>query len=240
MMIIPPFLVKATLDSQKPFMQSMKILLILLLSCTLVFAQDQWKNVYTESAWADRDRWQKADDLIRLLELQPEHLVADVGCHEGYLTMKLSKVVSKGKVLAVDIESERLASLKTHLQQRQITNVEIIKGTGDDPHLPIQKLDAVVILDAYHEMSQHQEVLSHIKASLKKNGRLLICEPIADERRTLSRAGQQAKHEVGLDFVLEDLRSAGFKVLYQKDPFVDRTQQKGDKMWVVVARPLTN
>jgi hypothetical protein len=70
---------------------------------------------------------------------------------------------------------------------------------------------------------------------LKTGGRLVICDPIADERRKLTRSEQESKHELAMVFALEDLRTAGFRIVFQKDPFIDRTKEKGDKMWVVVA-----
>lgn len=84
-------------------------------------------------------------------------------------------------------------------------------------------------------MDDHDLILRHIKNVLKPGGRLLLCEPIADERRTLSRTEQESRHELGMNYAIEDLKKAGFRVTYQKDPFVDRTREKGDKMWVVVA-----
>jgi ubiquinone/menaquinone biosynthesis C-methylase UbiE len=200
------------------------------------FAQDQWKNVYTESAWAERDKWQKADELIGQLHIKSGSKVADVGSHEGYMTVKLSSVVgSAGKVLAVDVSQSKLDKLKDHLAKRSITNVELIKGDYDDPKLPVNSLDAVIILDTYHEMDDHDKILQHIKASLKSGGRLVLCEPIADERRKLVRKDQEAKHELSMNFALEDLLKAGFTILKQQDPFVDRSEEKGDKMWLIVA-----
>ena len=38
-----------------------------------------------------------------------------------------------------------------------------------------------------------------------------------------------------MEFALADLKKAGLKIFYQKDNFIDRTKEKGDKMWVVVA-----
>jgi hypothetical protein len=38
-----------------------------------------------------------------------------------------------------------------------------------------------------------------------------------------------------MEFALADLRKAGFKILLQEDPFIDRTKEKGDKMWVIIA-----
>jgi SAM-dependent methyltransferase len=113
--------------------------------------------------------------------------------------------------------------------------VTLIKGDYDNPKLPINSLDAVIILDTYHEMDDHDKILLHIKAALKPGGRLVLCEPIADERRKLNRDDQERKHELGMSFALEDLQKAGFTILKQQDPFVDRSKEKGDKMWLIVA-----
>ncbi len=213
------------------------ICLCLTLLGSNLYAQDAWKNVYTESAWADRDRWQKADELIKQLNLKAGSLVGDVGCHEGYMTTKLSiSVGAQGKVYAVDVEQTKLDKLVTNLEKRNLTNVQIIKGDYDNPKLPLNMLDAVIILDTYHEMDDHDEVLQHIKAALKPNGRLVMCEAIAEERRESSRADQERKHELGISFALEDLKKAGFTILKQQDPFVDRTKEKSDKMWLIVAK----
>lgn len=210
------------------------ILSFLSVHCTI--AQDQWKNIYRESAWAERDEWQRAAELIRLLSIKQGSQVADIGCHEGYMTTKLSPAVgTSGKVFAVDVDQSKLDLLKNHLEDRKIGNVTLVKGDYDNPKLPVQTLDAVLILDAYHEMDDHDKILQHVKDALKHGGRLLLCEPISESRRELTRAEQERKHEVGINFVIADLRMAGFEIKYQKDPFVDRTSVKGDKMWVIVA-----
>lgn len=214
----------------------MRILLVMLGLCssTLV-AQDTWKDVYKESAWADRDRWQKADELIRQLNLKSESHVADVGCHEGYMTLKLATVVKTGKVFAVDVEQPKLDRLQAILTKRSVQNVTTIKGDYDNPKLPENSLDAVIILDTYHEMDDHDKILQHIKVALKPGGRLVLCEAIAESRRDATRQEQERKHELAINFALADLKAAGFTILKQQDPFVDRTAEKGDKMWLIVA-----
>ncbi len=214
-----------------------RLIVLLALFPGLLFAQDTWKDVYSESAWKERDIWQKPNELIRYLNLKPGSQVADVGCHEGYMTLKLSGAVgNQGKVFAVDIEQPKLDRLNKHLEDRQITNVTTIKGTDDDPLLPAGALDAVVILDTYHEMDAHESMLRHIKDALKPGGRLVLCEAIAEARRNGTREEQERKHELAMRFALEDVRKAGFSLVYQADPFVDRTAEKGDKMWILVVK----
>jgi ubiquinone/menaquinone biosynthesis C-methylase UbiE len=220
-----------------PF-QAMKryIIIPFLIIVQSLSAQDPWKNVYTESAWAERDRWQRADEIIRYLKVRSGSKVADIGCHEGYMTMKLSlSVASTGKIFSVDVQQSKLDKLKDHLAKRKITNVTLIKGDYDNPKLPVNTLDAVIILDSYHEMDAHDKILHHIKEALKPGGRLVLCEPIAPERRKSTREDQERKHELGISYALGDLQKAGFTILTQQDPFADRMNVKGDAMWLIVA-----
>jgi len=217
-------------------MKSIAVLILTVISLS-VSGQDTWKNVYRESAWAERDTWQRADEIIKLLKIKPGSHVADIGCHEGYMTIKLSREVNgKGTVYAVDVDQPKLDLLKKHLTERKIENVTLIKGDYDDPKLPANSLDAVIILDTYHEMDDHDKILAHVKTSLKYGGRLILCEPIAESRKKLTRAEQEKKHELGMNFALEDLKKAGFEIMVQKDPFVDRQKVKGDMMWIIVAQ----
>ena len=209
----------------------------MILTNTTVGAQDTWKDVYSESAWSARDRWQKADELVRSLKLSTGSQVADVGCHEGYMTVKLSNIVGvSGKVYAVDVEQQKLDRLKKILETRAINNVIPTKGEFDNPLLPNNLLDGVLILDTYHEMDQHDQMLLHIREALKAGGRLVICEAIAESRRKSPREDQERKHELGMKYALEDLEKAGFTIVRRQDPFVDRTKEKGDKMWIIVAK----
>ena len=216
----------------------MKLSLAILLfcSCYSLVAQDKWKNIYSSHAWAERDKWQKADALIGLLNISSGSQVADVGCHEGYMTFKLATVVgTSGAVYAVDLSESKLEKVKARADENQLTQVKIVKGAPDNPKLPSEILDAVIILDTFHEMDDPAEILQHIKTSLKPGGRLLIADPIADSRRKQSRSEQERKHELALEYALADLKEAGFKIVFQKDRFIDRTKEKGDKMWVIVA-----
>jgi predicted methyltransferase len=198
-------------------------------------AQDPWKDVYRESAWEQRDTWQRPEEIMKKLAIKPGSKVADIGCHEGYFTLKLAKVVGdQGRVYAVDVSRDKIEKLKRHLEDRTITNVNAIVGERDNPRLPTGALDAVLIVDTYHEMDAHQEILKSIKSSLKPKGRFVLCEPISESRIDLSRADQERKHELGMNFALEDLKRAGFNILFQDDAFVDRLKEKGDKMWLIV------
>ncbi|MGB5820053.1 MAG: class I SAM-dependent methyltransferase, partial [Saonia sp.] len=108
---------------------------------------------YAENEWEDRDKWMDVSKIFELAGIEKGNKVADVGCHEGYLSVRLSERVGKnGTVYAVDVRKDRLESLQDHLKKRKINNVEVVHGDYDNPKLPLKSLDAVIVMDTYHEI----------------------------------------------------------------------------------------
>ena len=68
-------------------------------------------------------------------------------------------------------------------------------------------------------------------------GRLVIVEPIAQNRRQTSRAQQRSNHEIAIDYVAEDLRQAGFEIVERRDRFIENLLDR-DTEWLIVATPL--
>ena len=217
---------------QHPMLRSLFSTLLLLLLSTALFAQ----NIYSEDTWKARDKWQKVPEILEAMGLKAGAAIADIGSHQGYMTFKFSAQVGHtGKVYAVDVDRRQLNALDNILKERKVKNVETILGDYDDPKLPANSLDFAFIMDAYHEMDDYEDILRHVKKSLKPGGKLVIMEPIADERRGWSRNRQEAKHEIDMKYVIADLEKAGFKISRQEDPFIDRSAKKNDEMWLLIA-----
>ena len=126
---------------------------------------------------AERDNEEDPDHAIDVLKITKGSTVADIGAGSGYMTVKLAKKVGpEGKVFANDIQPGMLELLTRRLQKSKITNVSAVLGTQDDPRLPLDTIDLVLMVDVYHELSQPQLMLRHIKASLKPTGRLVLLE----------------------------------------------------------------
>src|ERR671915_2143136 len=71
--------------------------------------------------------------------------------------------------------------------------------------------DAVLIYNAYHEMTTPEPILKAIFRALKTGGLLVMSEPLHDNVRAATRAEQVKDHEIGPNFVEQELKVAGFE-----------------------------
>ena len=102
---------------------------------------------------AERDRWQRPAAALRALNLKSGNVVVDLGCGSGYFTWKLSALVGdSGRVIAEDVRQEPLAFAWVRARLRHASNVSIVRGELNDPHLPA-RVDAVLVCNTYHELT---------------------------------------------------------------------------------------
>ena len=123
---------------------------------------------------ADRDQWQKPDLIMDTMGIADGSVVADVGAGGGWFTIRLARRVGpNGLVYAEDIQPQMIEAIYRHVQNESLLNVRTVLGTVNDPRLPAG-LDAVLIVDAYHEIEHPVTLLQALAKSLKPEGRLGI------------------------------------------------------------------
>jgi SAM-dependent methyltransferase len=137
------------------------------------------------AAWLERperDREERSEAIVNLLELGAGQAVADVGAGTGYFTRRLARAVGpSGRVFAVDVQPEMLVLLTNRLGREGISNVTPILGTDTDPKLPANSLDLVLMVDVYHEFEFPWEMMRAICESLKPGGRVVFVEFRAED-----------------------------------------------------------
>lgn len=190
---------------------------------------------------AKREAWQNVPKILEALGAVPGATVADVGAGDGFFTVRLARAVGpKGRVHAVDISASALERLRKRIAAENLTNVVVTEGSAWDPRLATATLDAALIINSYHEMTEHRAMLTNLRQALKPDGRLVIIEPISGKRRDQPRDSQTKEHEIGAEHVQQDAREAGLRVVRLEDPFVRRggTGLEGDdEEWLLVLRP---
>jgi ubiquinone/menaquinone biosynthesis C-methylase UbiE len=130
--------------------------------------------------WLDRPEREKEEPpalVLDALELRRGEVVADLGAGSGYFTFRMApRVGVTGKVLAVDVQEPMLNALRARAAAVKAANVEVIKGSEVDPHLPAKGVDIVLLVDVYHELAYPFEVMSKVREALKQGGRVVFVE----------------------------------------------------------------
>jgi SAM-dependent methyltransferase len=147
----------------------------------------------------DRAQWQPPEQIMDALRISDAATVADLGAGGGWFTIKLAgRVGSRGVVYAEDIQPQMIEAIRRRAQRENLPWVKTVLGTANDPMLP-QGIDAVLILDAYHEIGcaagpscqDPLPLLKSVARSLKPQGSLGIVDfnpgeggpgPAPDER----------------------------------------------------------
>jgi ubiquinone/menaquinone biosynthesis C-methylase UbiE len=193
-----------------------------------------WAQVADDS----RDKTEKVSDILSALQAKPGKRIADIGAGEGFYSLRIARAVGPtGRVTAVDVSEKYLEKLRSRIQQDQVTNVDVVVGAVDDPRLPQGTFDAVLIYNAYHEMTTPEPILKAIFMALKPGGRLVMSEPLHDSVRSATRAEQVKDHEIGPNFVQQELQAAGFEVIEQRPDFLAFTSPgHNGGFWLMVAR----
>lgn len=130
-----------------------------------------------------REQEEMPDQVVANMELEPDDVVADIGAGTGYFSFRIAEQVPEGRVLAVDIQQEMLDLIEQRARQEGVDNVEPVLGRVDDPRLPENTVDAVLMVDAYHEFSHPFEMMEGIVQALKPGGRVVLLEYRAEDPR---------------------------------------------------------
>lgn len=138
------------------------------------------------AAWLERPQREKEEQpkrLLKLLDLKPGLVVADLGAGSGYHSFRIAeKVGARGKVLAVDIQKEMLDIIRGRMKKEEVTNIEPVLGTEKDPKLPAAGVDLVLLVDVYHEFAYPHEMMQSILKALKPGGRIVFVEFREEDR----------------------------------------------------------
>lgn len=209
------------------------ILIVLVFTCLPL----QCFSQYEENDWEERDTWMDLDTIFNAIGIEKGNYVADIGCHEGYLSVRLAKTVgNKGKVYAVDVRKDRLETLKVIAKDRDLNNIKTIVGDYDNPNLPKAQLDTVIIMDTYHEMTDYMTILDHVKTDLKPGGQIVIIEKLKTRIIGKTRDEQTDAHSLSTKYVKKELESAGFTIRYENNDLGNWENDPDKVIWVLVAK----
>jgi SAM-dependent methyltransferase len=156
----------------------------------------------------DRDKKLQIERVMDILGIHSGSNVADIGAGSGWFTVRAAKRVGeRGTVYAEDINPEAITYIGDRLRKEGISNVRTILGTPDDPKLPENSVDSVLILKTYHEIAEPVRLLETLRRSLRSGARLGI----------IDRNGNGEDHGIQKDTIVQEAARAGYHLTGEHD-----------------------
>ena len=126
-------------------------------------------------------RVNRAQFIVEQIGLEPGMIVLDAGCGPGRVTLPLAKAVgSQGKVVALDVQEEMLARVRTKAVAAKLDNIQYLQAELGKGNLPQNKFDLAILVSVLGEIPNQEAAMQEIYAALKPGGVLSITEVIFD------------------------------------------------------------
>lgn len=155
-----------------------------------------------------RDERLQVNRVMDILGMASGESVADIGAGSGWFTVRAARRVGEtGLVYAVDINPEAVDYIEKRAQKEKLGNIKTILSKPDDPMLPADSVNAVLLLKAYHEVARPVELLRNLRAALRPGAKIGV----------IDRSGNGENHGVGKDVVIHEAEQAGYRLLNQYD-----------------------
>jgi SAM-dependent methyltransferase len=155
-----------------------------------------------------RDQRLQINRVMDTLEITPGKNVADIGAGSGWFTVRAARrVAPAGTVYAVDINPDAIRYIDHRVKSESLSNVKTILSKADDPLLPQNAVDAVLLLKTYHEVADPVALLERLRHSLRPGAKLGI----------IDRNGNGADHGVSRKIVVQEAEQAGYRLLQDYD-----------------------
>jgi predicted methyltransferase len=155
-----------------------------------------------------RDKHLQINRVMDMLGIEPGKNVADIGAGSGWFTVRAARrVTGSGTVYAVDINPEAIHYIDQRMKKEQLQNIITILSKPDDPRVPADSIDAVLLLKTYHEVAHPVVLLRNLRSSLRPGARIGI----------IDRNGNGENHGVSKDVVLREAAEAGYELRDSQD-----------------------
>jgi len=116
---------------------------------------------------------------LKAFGLKEDNIVADLGAGTGFYSIAAGMLVPQGKVYAVEINKDFLATIKNKATEAHLNNVEIL--WGDIEKIEGTKIgngvvDAVIASNVLFQVEDKDKFIEEIKRILKQKGRVLLID----------------------------------------------------------------
>ena len=161
-----------------------------------------------------RADWQKPDQVVAALGLEPGDVVADLGSGGGYFTYPIADAVGEtGRVYALDVDESLLAYVASQSEKRGLPQIETILAPEDGPGLADGSVDLIFLSNVFHHLPDQVQYFRNARATLRSGGRIAVIE--------VSKDSFPSGHATPPDEIRSKFEAAGYR-LAQRHEFLER------------------
>jgi putative AdoMet-dependent methyltransferase len=203
------------------------------------YALDDSVDLYEQGRAEIGDPAAEARQIVRLLGIQPDWTVIDMGCGSGAFVAEAARHCRRS--IGVDPSPKMLAGAQRRVRETGVPNVEMVSGSFLTYRAPDATADAIVTKMAMHHLPDFwkQVALLEMNRTLKSGGRLFISDVIysfaaADRQREHDAFLERMGKLVGPAFMTNielDLRREFMTTDWILEGMLDRAGFRVDQVW---------
>lgn len=162
-----------------------------------------------------REEWEKTSEFVKLFDLEPGTVFGDIGCGPGLYSWLMSlKVGPEGKVIALDLNTNHLATLDLTCERFGISNIVTHVSGVTSLNLPPDTLDSATMCSLYHiiyaEAEEERDAfVTDMGRVIKKGGLLYLMDNSPVTGDTLP----YHSNYIAKELVVGQLRHYGFSLV---------------------------
>lgn len=121
--------------------------------------------------------------ILRLLNLQKEDSLLDVGCASGHQVFAAAPHIQHA--VGIDVAEKFIETARQHAQDAGITNVEFLCEEGEKIPFPDESFSKIICSEVIEHLIHPEPLLAEIRRVLKPGGRVVFTVPNLNSRGTI-------------------------------------------------------
>ncbi|MGZ3864031.1 MAG: methyltransferase domain-containing protein [Bacteroidia bacterium] len=195
------------------------------------------------------DMFETKKQLTDFMEINPGEVIAEVGAGSGWNLGVLSTIYDSLTLYAEDVSTKELSQRKLqktiayYSKQRKTkqTNKFIrVIGSFSSTNLPDNTFDKILLIDAFHDFTQKDEMIEDIAKKLKPNGKIYILDGFSfpndvqvcpDSKQTLTMLPVELMRFKSHGFYLTKMRGPDHRSHYGQGIVFERDKRKSEEFY---------
>lgn len=152
------------------------------------------------------------EPVVEELLTDPSWSLLDLGCGTGYYTLPAARLLSGGRVYALDVQENMVRTTLERVKDAGLHNVDGIIAPSDRIPLGDASVDGALVAMVFHDLTEKSETLAELRRVLKPDGVLSMVE----WDRIETDFGPPMSIRITPSELEETLETAGFTVVDSK------------------------